>query len=485
MSSYLYRDANGIWIGPCTVSQLKELAAKNIIARDTMIERPDGVQQHARWLDFLPFGQNPSQSSAAIPVTPVQNPQQIMQAPPELPTVPNAQQYIPPSKQTVVYVNAPQQAPPSQALPALVSLFLPGVGQLIQGRVTAWILWQICWGISLCLCLLIIGFITTPILSIACVIDAAKYNPFNHQHQKKTSTALKLLLAGGTCCFALIVLVAIAASLSSSIRQSVEQNPLTQRAQPQPSERRAGSSIKLTIKDYPYVFHWCPPGTFMMGDSSSQHQVTLTQGFWMMETPVPQRNWESIMGSNPSYFKNGDGGSFGGRFFPVENVSWDDCQRYIKRLNDLKVAPAGFKFVLPTEAQWEYACRSGTTTAYSFGDTLSANQANFSESRLNRTTEVGKYRANAWGLKDMHGNVWEWCADWLGVSPNGDVTNPTGPQEGEIRVQRGGSFRQESRLAQSSWRDGNDPSSRHATWGFRLAMVPVSSPTQQEGVFTD
>ena len=120
-------------------------------------------------------------------------------------------------------------------------------------------------------------------------------------------------------------------------------------------------------------------------------------------------------------------------------MSWSDCREYIKKLNDLGVAPAGFKFSLPTEAQWEYACRAGTTTAFNYGDTLDKDKANFGDMR-GQTSKVGSYPANAWGLYDMHGNVWELCLDWQGRNPGGDVTDPTGPSEGTHRVLRGGSW---------------------------------------------
>jgi len=169
---------------------------------------------------------------------------------------------------------------------------------------------------------------------------------------------------------------------------------------------KAGERIELTINGVEYAFRWCPAGTFMMGDEPGEVSVTLSRGFWMLETEVTQAMWASVMGNNPSNFK--------GVKLPVEQVSWNDCQEFIKKLNELKAAPAGFKFSLPTEAQWEYACRAGTTTAYHFGNTLTQQQANFGG---NQTKEVGSYPANAWGLKDMHGNVLEWCLDCYGNYP--------------------------------------------------------------------
>jgi formylglycine-generating enzyme required for sulfatase activity len=207
------------------------------------------------------------------------------------------------------------------------------------------------------------------------------------------------------------------------------------------TERKAGDRMALTIKDIEYAFRWCPPGTFMMGsprdepqrvENETQHQVTLSRGFWMLETEVTQEMWESVMGRNPSHFKSGK--------LPVESISWNDCQEYIKKLNELGIAPTGFKFSLPTEAQWEYACRAGTTTAFYFGDTLNREQANFGGGRRGRTSEVGSFPANAWGLRDMHGNVAELCLDWYGNYPSDAATDPTGLSQGSYRVNRGGGW---------------------------------------------
>ena len=218
--------------------------------------------------------------------------------------------------------------------------------------------------------------------------------------------------------------------------------------------------MTLTIKDVEYAFRWCPAGTFMMGDEPGEASVTLSRGFWMLETQVTQVMWEKIMGNNPSQFK--------GAKLPVECVSWDDCQEFIKRLDDMNVAPAGFRFSLPMEAQWEYACRAGTTTAYSFGDTPTHQQANFG-GNVGQTTEVGKYPANAWGLRDMHGNVQEWCQDWIGDYPSGSVTDPTGALSSSSRIYRGGSWDSDAEGARSVYRYGNYPSDGLCLIGFRLA----------------
>jgi formylglycine-generating enzyme required for sulfatase activity len=247
--------------------------------------------------------------------------------------------------------------------------------------------------------------------------------------------------------------------------------------------RQAGDTLELTIKDVKYVFRWCPPGKFQMGspqneenrqENESQHMVAFSKGFWMLETEVTQGMWGSVMGSNPSNFK--------GAKRPVDSVSWNDCQEYIKKLNDAitrndstiarsdsKGIPEGFKFSLPTESQWEYACRAGTTTAYHFGDTLSREQANVGGG--GQTKDVGSYPANAWGLRDMHGNVWEWCLDWYGDYPSGAVTDPTGAVEGSNRVIRGGCWCNDAEDCRSADRSYYDSSFRCYYMGLRLSLV--------------
>ena len=222
-------------------------------------------------------------------------------------------------------------------------------------------------------------------------------------------------------------------------------------------EPKPGDEMTITLPGgVPMIFCWCPATTsnawkaisggddfFWMGSPEiesnqggrqTQHRVKLTMGFWMGKYPVTQRQWKTVMGANPSGFKGDDR--------PVENVSWEDCQAFVLKSN----ASLFTAVALPTEAQGEYACRAGTTTPFSFGLSLSRDNANYggrypygmSGGRYQaETSSVGKYTPNAWGLHDMHGNVFEWCADWFG-DYNGDVTDPIGPALGVGRVCRGG-----------------------------------------------
>jgi formylglycine-generating enzyme required for sulfatase activity len=220
---------------------------------------------------------------------------------------------------------------------------------------------------------------------------------------------------------------------------------------------------------------WVEPGTFTMGSpgseagrdtSETQHEVTLTQGYWLGENEVTQALYEEVMGVNPSQFK--------GPELPVEKVSWDDAIAFIQKLNQRELDAGrlreGIGYSLPTEAQWEYACRAGTTTAYSFGATITPEQANFDDSGLNKTTDVGSYPANAWGFHDLHGNVWEWTADWRGNYPAGAVSDPAGTETGSKRVIRGGCWKNFGRFMRSAFRSRYAPDGRSHTLGFRLSL---------------
>ncbi len=256
---------------------------------------------------------------------------------------------------------------------------------------------------------------------------------------------------------------------------------------------RAGERREIQIKGVSYGFCWIPPGRFMMGSPKNEedrngdetlHMVCLTRGFWALETPVTQGLWESITGNNPSYFCSTGGGSkkvagMNTTNFPVESVSWSDCQEFIKKLNALNVAPGG-KFRLPTEAEWEYACRAGTTSKYWWGDALNGDRANCDGNFPYGTNQKGKslwrpcavksYAPNSWGLYDVHGNVYEWCSDGYGAYPSGEVVDPTGTESASSRVLRGGCWSDDATCSRSAKRYFNVPADRDNHFGFRLIL---------------
>ena len=210
-------------------------------------------------------------------------------------------------------------------------------------------------------------------------------------------------------------------------------------------------------------------GTFIMGSPASekgrskvetQHEVTFTKPFYIGKYVVTQEQWESLGMRNRS---DGEGGNL-----PVTSVSWEDCQEFIKKLN--ATTSGGYR--LPTEAEWEYACRAGTMTAYSFGDEITPKDANYMDSNIGKPVAVGSYKPNAFGLYDMHGNVWEWCEDWFGDYPAEAVTDPKGLTTGESRVLRGGSFYSYGSFTRSSNRNEFSPNNRNYSYGFRLARTP-------------
>jgi formylglycine-generating enzyme required for sulfatase activity len=249
---------------------------------------------------------------------------------------------------------------------------------------------------------------------------------------------------------------------------------------------------------------WCPAGSFKMGspptendrdDEEAQADVTLTRGFWLGKYAVTQAEYEKIMGSNPSYFAStGQGktkveGTNTGRF-PVEQVTWEQATEFCVKLTAQEHQAgrllADWEYRLPTEAQREYACRAGTTTATTFGDRLSSGQANFNglepyngadkARNLERTTEVdsGEYQSNAWGLHQMHGNTFEWCRDWfyprLGSGPDPEET---GVVAKNYRVIRGGGWSSSGGHCRSAFRGRIPPGDRSANVGFRVAAVQV------------
>ena len=211
--------------------------------------------------------------------------------------------------------------------------------------------------------------------------------------------------------------------------------------------------------------------TFSMGATSEQeydafscekpvHSVTLSD-YYIGETEVTQELWEAVMGSNPSYFE-------GDNQRPVENVSWNDCQKFIKKLNRL----TGKEFRLPTEAEWEYAARGGKySRGYKYSGSNNADEVAWYDSNSgSKTHPVKTKKDNELGLYDMSGNVWEWCNDWWGCYQSNSQTNPTGPSEGESRVLRGGGWCYFDMGVRVSRRDYLTPGYRHIIIGLRLAL---------------
>ena len=234
-----------------------------------------------------------------------------------------------------------------------------------------------------------------------------------------------------------------------------------------------------------------PKGTFMMGspeseqgrnENETQHEVTISKDYYLGVYEVTQAQYEKVMGKNLSYFQGAKVGNENADL-PVENVSWDEAVKFCKKLSALpEEKKAGRVYRLPTEAEWEYACRAGSKTAYSFDDEegLLPEYGWFSRNSSRRTHTVGLLEPNAWGLHDMHGNVWEWCSDWYEEYPKGAVSDPTGPKEGSYRVLRGGCWGNEAADCRSAFRSGYDPSLRFNGLGFRLALSPSGIPKSPE-----
>jgi formylglycine-generating enzyme required for sulfatase activity len=211
-----------------------------------------------------------------------------------------------------------------------------------------------------------------------------------------------------------------------------------------------------------------PTGTFMMGSSDSDteafdhekpaHRVTISPPFYLGKYPVTQAQWEVVMGMNHSWFKGADR--------PVENVSWNDVQAFMRKLNEREGVD---HYRLPTEAQWEYACRAGSNTRYHFGDDAArlGEYAWYNDNSGGQTHPVGQKQPNAWGLYDMHGNVWEWVRDWYGSYTANPVTDPIGPTSGVDRVFRGGSWGNDAQGVRAASRYANDPGIGFRRIGFR------------------
>ena len=245
-----------------------------------------------------------------------------------------------------------------------------------------------------------------------------------------------------------------------------------------------GASLKLVL---------IPAGEFLMGgdeppeevvkkcgevrakvqwfqNEQPRHQVKITKAFYLGVYVVTQAQYEALMGNNPSHFK--------GESNPVEYVAWNDAVEFCKKLS----AKTGQTVRLPTEAEWEYACRAGTTTPFNTGETISTDQANYNGNYYTygskikgeyreKTVAVGSFAPNAWGLYDMHGNVFEWCQDWYDSYPLDETIDPVGVEKGESRVFRGGSWLSYARFCRSAARGRSNPSLRYNYIGFRVVCT--------------
>ncbi|MES2594919.1 MAG: SUMF1/EgtB/PvdO family nonheme iron enzyme [Verrucomicrobiota bacterium] len=251
-----------------------------------------------------------------------------------------------------------------------------------------------------------------------------------------------------------------------------------------------GKSVQITLpEEVTMKFCYCPPGSFNMGSPAGeagrfpdedQVQVSLSKGFWMAQTEVTQAQWQALMATNLSQFKAAEQ--------PVENVSWDDAQVFLAELNKKVFLLGGWTYVLPTEAQWEYACRAGTETTFSFGndDSELFRHGNFVGNIYDklsldhkgaagvgeRPVTVARHAANPWGLHDMHGNVMEWCSDAYHFQLAGG-TDPTGALKGTQRVLRSGAWSSEAPACRAASRRCELPGSRTNTTGLRIAIVPT------------
>jgi len=242
-------------------------------------------------------------------------------------------------------------------------------------------------------------------------------------------------------------------------------------------EDEFGLWMAFSYKGVRQAFRWCEPGTFLMGSPENepereydelQHEVTLPRGFWIADTPVTQSLWQAVMGSNPSEFQ--------GKNSPVAHINWNDAQVFIAKMNEMKVE---LRLCLPTEAQWEYACRAGTVTPFYWGDLIDSTLVNFdgnypynngrNTEYRGQTVEVKELPCNDWGLYQMHGNVLEWCQDWFDDYPSQPIIDPQGSESDAGRVLRGGAWYLYGRRCRSASRFTDISSHSYSYYGFRLA----------------
>jgi formylglycine-generating enzyme required for sulfatase activity len=230
---------------------------------------------------------------------------------------------------------------------------------------------------------------------------------------------------------------------------------------------------------------WVAPGRFQMGSSAAeagrsndegpQTLVTISRGFWLGTFMTTQEEWKAVAEGVAGL--NGEPSFFRGSRLPVEQVSWEDCQKWLQQLNEVEARrlPRSFQYRLPTEAEWEFACRAGSSTRFHFGDADGklGDYAWYSQNSGGQTHPVGEKKPNGWGFYDTHGNAWEWCQDrYGGPLPGGNITDPKGPAAGLNRVFRGGSWGIAPPRCRSAYRVWNKPAYRDYTLGFRIALAP-------------
>jgi formylglycine-generating enzyme required for sulfatase activity len=270
---------------------------------------------------------------------------------------------------------------------------------------------------------------------------------------------------------------------------------------PTVQERKQATRQRNIVNSIGMKLALVEPGVFLMGsppneaerrDDEYQHEVEITQPFYAGIYPVTQEQYQRVMGVNPSWYSSTGGGKvtrIDTHPFPVESVTWDETTEFCRRLSELSDEKTNERlYRLPTEAEWEYLCRGGPffkqpSPPFYFGNSLSPTQANFDGKYpyggaakgqyLERTTKVSSYPPNPLGLYDLHGNVWEWCADWFDAeyykhSPRQD---PQGPENGERRVLRGGSWRNNGRSCRAACRSNIPPGGRNLIGGFRVVFV--------------
>jgi formylglycine-generating enzyme required for sulfatase activity len=297
-------------------------------------------------------------------------------------------------------------------------------------------------------------------------------------------------------CRLAVTILAVAFSLSTSAECGADEPAAAEKAADamlgkEPGQVREDNGLRMKLV-------WCPPGKFTMGSPESeadrrknedQVEVTLTKGFWLGKYEVSQAEWKQLIATEP--WKRNKGMPEGDDF-PAAAVNWDDgmefCRRFTERERDAGQLPEGWEYTLPTEAQWERACRAGTETKFSFGDDESklAAHAWFLENAANAgevyAHRVGQMKPNGWGLYDIHGNVWEWCRDWCGDKLPGG-SDPEDTEKGRYRAARGGCWGCTAGLCRSAGRSRFAPSLRMGYMGFRVALSPVENkksapPTQ-------